>query len=76
MVSKPHCKKHPKKTRKLLAEGLNLSRIFFLIPAWGGAPQKYLRQVQVIMNKSVRYVTNRGRMAGTRSLTPYLGECS
>ena len=49
----------PQKGRLLLANGMLISKIIYLIPVWGGAETKYLKQLQVLLNKAARYVTGK-----------------
>ena len=51
----------PKNGRKLLATGLILSKIVYMIPVWGGAPVTFIRKLQRIVNNSVRYILNGGK---------------
>ena len=47
-----HISKHlPRKSRLLLANGLFMSRLLYLLPMWGGLPNKDIKAIQVIMNK-------------------------
>ena len=55
-------------SRKVLAEGLIVSRILYLLPMWGGTPHKYQRKVQVLMNTAARICTNSARMTSTTTL--------
>ena len=47
----------PKSSRLMLANGLIMSRISYLIQMWGAAPVTLLKKVQVIMNRAARFVT-------------------
>ena len=58
----------PKRSRKVLAEGLVIARIQYLLPMWGGAPHKYIRKIQAVLNNVARTCTNRGRRAHTKEL--------
>ena len=58
----------PQKCRLLLANGLLIGRINYLLPLYGGAPEKYIHKIQVIMNNSARFVTGAGRRAKSRDL--------
>ena len=46
----------PFKTRKMMAEGLILSKIRYLIPIWGGAGDTLIKKVQTLVNDSARFV--------------------
>ena len=58
----------PEKGRKLLTEGIIISRLAYLIPVWGGAPKKYIKKVQVLLNKAARLVLKAGRMTSSKKL--------
>ena len=47
-------------SRKILAEGLVLSRLKYLLLLWGGTANKYINKAQVIINKAARSVTGMG----------------
>ena len=51
----------PKNGRKLLATGLIISKLIYMIPVWGGAPITYIRKLQRIVNNSARYILNGAR---------------
>ena len=63
----------PKKGRKLLVEGIILSKIMYLIPMWGGSPKKYMKKVQVLINKSARLVLKTSRLTSTKKLMTETG---
>ena len=42
------------KTRKMLADGLFMSKLIYLIPLWGGCEKYLLKALQVVQNKSAR----------------------
>ena len=58
----------PQKSRLLLANGLFLSRLLYLLPMWGGLPCKDIKTIQVLMNKCARTVLSKSRRTRTRSL--------
>ena len=58
----------PRQTRLKLANTTIMSRILYLLPIWGGAPNTYLDRVQVILNKTARYVNGLGRRSPTQGL--------
>ena len=58
----------PKKTRLLLANGLIVSKILYLIPMWGGLPVTETRKIQILLNKTARFVTGLSRKTRTRTL--------
>ena len=55
----------PMKGRKTLTEGLIMSRMQNLAPLWGGAPLKYRKKLQILINKSARVVLGVGRRTRT-----------
>ena len=64
----------PYKSRKLLTEGLVVSKLRYLIPLWGGTSEKYLRHAQVLLNDAARFVC---RKVGRRTSSSILmSECS
>ena len=60
------------KTRKMLADGLFMSKLIYLIPLWGGCEKFLIRALQVAQNKAARLVTNCGLYTPTKTL---LKEC-
>ena len=56
------------KTRLLLANSLVMSRLYYLLPVWGGAPLKHIRELQKLMNITARYVTKLGKKTKTMKL--------
>ena len=61
-------KEIPMKCRMILTVGLIQSRIQNLAPLWGGAPPKYRKKLQVLINKSARMVMGAGRMTRTKEI--------
>ena len=49
----------PQKSRKMLADGYVLSKIRYLMAIWGGAPEKYLKMIQVLLNDTARFVLDK-----------------
>ena len=45
------------KVRKMIANGIFISKISYLIAVWGGCSQELLNQLQVAQNKAARIVT-------------------
>ena len=45
------------KVRKMIANGIFISKISYLIAVWGGCSQELLNQLQVAQNKAARVVT-------------------
>ena len=58
----------PLKSRLLLANGLFISRLLYLLPMWGGLPQKETKKIQILLNKCARMVLKKSRKTRTRSL--------
>ena len=54
--------------RKILAEGLVLSRVKYLLPLWGGTTENHIKKVQVIVNTVARAVTGLGKRTPTNVL--------
>ena len=61
----------PEHSRRLLAEGLVLSKLRYLIPIWGGTSAKYLKMTQTPLNDTARFVSNRNRRTKTLDLMRY-----
>ena len=47
----------PESSRRNLARGLIASRLNYLQPLWGGAPEAYIRKAQVVLNSAARWAT-------------------
>ena len=60
-------KQIPLNCRNILARGMILSRLSYLISIWGGATPNLIRKAQVIQNGAARWVT--GSMRTTRAST-------
>ena len=56
------------KTRLMIANGVFISKLIYLIPLWGGACRYLLKMLQVIQNKAARYVTRSSWSTSTRDL--------
>ena len=48
------------KTRKMLADGLFMSKLIYLIPLWGGCEKFLIKSLQVVQNKAARAVAKVG----------------
>ena len=57
----------------MLTNGLILSKILYLLPLYGTTHEKYLRKIQVIMNKAIRFVTGLNKRTKTRKLMEEVG---
>ena len=63
----------PRKSRRLLADGLVVSKTRYLVAVWGGTLDKLLRSVQTLLNDAARFVLQRkGRRDSTAEL---MAEC-
>ena len=60
------------KTRKMLANGIFLSKLTYLIPLWGGCESFLIRSLQIVQNRAARVVTKLGMFTPTKTL---LREC-
>ena len=55
------------KSRKMVATGIIISRISYLIPLWSGADDYLIKSLQVVQNKAARIVTRGGRRTPIKS---------
>jgi len=60
------------KTRKLIAEGIVMSKLIYLIEVWGGCENYLLRALQVLQNRALRIVTKQGNRTSIRVM---LNQC-
>ena len=58
----------PIKSRLLLANGLFLSKLLYLLPMWGGLTIKDSKKLQILINKCARTVLGVSRKIQTRAL--------
>ena len=58
----------PTKSKKILAEGLIVSRLRYLISIWGGTSERNLSRTQALLNNTARLITNKGRRTSTIEL--------
>ena len=65
--------KLPMRTRNNLAKGLILSRLNYLMPLWGGAPDTLINKVQVLLNTTARWVSGKGRRTRVSKLMEVVG---
>ena len=61
------------KNRKMIAEGIIVSKLSYLISLWGGCGAGLRRSLQVIMNKAARVVTRLDWSTPTRELLSQCG---
>ena len=66
-------KRVPEKGRLLLANGLLISPLNYLMPVWGGIEQKYVKKLQVLLSQIARYVTGYSKYTRTRVLMERCG---
>ena len=70
LVKVSHCASFS--TRLMVANGIFLSKLCYLIQLWGGADSYLLARLQVLQNKAARAVTGKSWFTSTRRL---LEEC-
>ena len=58
----------PRNGRLLLANGIILGKLNYLLVLYGGTQVKYLRKLQVLCNDTIRFVTGAGRRTSTLDL--------
>ena len=63
----------PESSRKLLAEGLIMSKLSYVITQWGGATDNYILTVQRLQNKVMRWITRSGRRTKIKNLLEETG---
>ena len=60
------------KSRKMIANGLIMSKMVYLIPLWAGTEKYLLNSLQMIQNKAARIVARKGKRTPVKVL---LREC-
>ena len=70
---KRNCSVADFKTRKMLADGLFMSKLIYLIPLWGGCEKFLIKSLQIVQNKAARAVTKMGIYTPVQTL---LRQCS
>ena len=69
-----HISKHMSVScRLLLANGLFLSKLLYLLPMWGGLPAREAKKLQILINKCARMVLGANRKTRTRALMERCG---
>ena len=69
-----HLSKHMSVScRLLLANGLFLSKLLYLLPMWGGLPAREAKKLQILINKCARMVLGANRKTRTRALMERCG---
>ena len=53
------CKYSDFKTRLMIANGIFLSKLIYLMPLWAGAESYLIRMLQIVQNKAARYITKK-----------------
>ena len=61
------------KTRKMVADGVFMSKLVYLIPLWGGCEKYIFKSLQVIQNKAARVVAKVDWNTPTKSLLSQCG---
>ena len=61
------------RTRKMIVNGIFMSKLIYLIPLWGGCEKFLIKSLQVIQNKAARTVTKLDRYTRTETL---LNQCN
>ena len=61
------------KNRKMIADGIFMSKLIYLMPLWGGCEKYLLQSVQVIQNKAARAGTRLDKNTSTEKL---LNQCN
>ena len=61
------------KTRKMLANGMVISRLIYLIQLWGGCPGYLLNFLQVLQNRAARLVCKEGKFTPIKTLLENCG---
>ena len=61
------------KTRKMLANGLFMSKLVYLMPLWGGCDKFLIKALQIVQNKAARSVTKLGIFTPVRTLLKQCG---
>ena len=61
------------KTRKMIANGIFLSKLSFMISSWGSCPNYLINSLQVIQNKVLRIVTRNDWTVRTNENLKQLG---
>ena len=61
------------KTRKMLANGLFMSKLIYLIPLWGGCEKFLIKALQIAQNKAARSVTRLGIFTPVKTLLKQCG---
>ena len=63
----------PKSCRKSIVNGLVVSKLNYLLPLWGTAPETYIRKAQILLNSAARWITGLTRRTRIRDLMDAVG---
>ena len=63
----------PQSSRLLLCNGLIVSKVYYLIQVWGAAPPTLLKKMQVLLNKSARFVIGGNKRTSSHVLMDKCG---
>ena len=61
------------KTRKMIGNGIFLSKLIYLIQVWGGTSDFLLSSLQIMQNKAARYITKLGSYTPVETLLTQCG---
>ena len=61
------------KSRKMIANGLIMSKIVYLISLWSGTEKYLLKSLQVVQNKAARIVSRQGRRSPVKLMLRHCG---
>ena len=61
-------KELPRTARHILANGLIIAKLQYMIPVWGGLPNNKIRKLQTILNSTARFVTGMKRNTSSAKL--------
>ena len=61
------------KTRKMIANGIFMSKLIYLMPVWMGCEEYLVNALQVCQNKAARFVTKLDRYTPTKVLLQQCG---
>ena len=61
------------KTRKLLTNGIFISRLSYLMPLWGGCQKFLINALQTMQNRAARYVTKKDVYTPVKTLLTQCG---
>ena len=63
----------PKASRKLLAEGLVISKLYYIMSQWGGTTNNNIMKAQRLQNKVARWITGSGKRTRISTLMEQVG---